>query len=582
MQKDRWDLSDLFADDAAFEKELKQFSEDMKGVVAFQGKLGESAEKIKEFILFTEDMEKRATNMAVYAHLRYDTDTRDPVSQSMISRVDQVLSQFGALVSFGMPELLSLDEGLLKSVLKLEGMAGHAHSLEDMLRRKQHVLDKDQEKIIAMTGMFSGAASDAYSKLKNADMVYEDAVDSEGKKHKLTNGTYSKYIESKDRELRKDAFRKMHLRHKENINTIASLMESEVKKNIFYAQVRGHKSARHAALFANNVPVEVMDKLIEAVHANMKTVYRLFDLRKKVLDVDELHLYDTYVPLSDVEFDIPYEEGKQIVLDAIKIYGRDYASIVENGLNNNWVDPFEREGKRGGAYSWGTYSSRPYVLMNYSNTLGSVYTLAHELGHSMHSYYSRKTQEYVNSQYCIFVAEVASTCNECILSDYLLKKEKDIERKKFILGNFMDGFKGTVYRQTMFAEFERDIYAHVESGGALTAEWMCKHYMDLVKLYFGPNVVIDEEIQYEWARIPHFYANFYVYQYATGFSAAVALSKQVIDGHPENAFEFLSSGGKDYPINILRNAGIDMESPEVVNSALSVFAGLLDEYEKLI
>lgn len=581
MEKYKWNLTEMFESDEAFEAALSAFAEDMKGITKWKGSLN-TKESIREFFLFREGLDRRAQHIVVYPRLKSDLNTKDSVTQDMVSRAVKTMTDYGMLSSFATPELLAADETVLREIVAEPGMERFAHEVDDLLRTKPYVLSAELENMLAMTRQISSAASNAYRLLKNADTTYPDAVDSHGNTHPLTDGSYGRLIQSKNRELRKDAFRKMHNYHGEKINTFASLLESEVKKNIFYAKARGHETARHAALFANNIPVTVMDKLIDAVHRNLPTIYRAFDMRKKALGLDQLHLYDTYVSLADCDFKVSYEEAKDMVKGAIKVYGADYAKEATIGLETGWVDVYESEGKRGGAYSGGSYDSAPYILMNYNDTLNSAFTLIHELGHSMHSFYSRKNQDFYNANYSIFVAEVASTCNECLLNDYLLKTVEDKEKRKYILGHFIDGFRATVYRQTMFAEFERDIHAHVEAGGTLTADFLCNHYLSLVKLYFGPNVVIDEEIKYEWARIPHFYANFYVYQYATGFSAAVALSDQVLSGNPDAALNFLSSGGSDYPINVLRNAGIDMETEEPVARALKVFANCIDEYEKLM
>lgn len=581
-QKDKWDLTPMYESDEAWYAELEKFLEEIPSLAKYQGKLGESQETLKNFVKESNDMDRRADKLYTYAHLRNDQNTKDPKTQDMNGRGMQMYSKLGQTLAFAEPELLSLDESFIASMLEDPEMQVYHHHFKKLLRKKPHVLSGEMEGLLALASEALGAPQSAFGMLNNADLVFEDAIDSQGKAHKLTHGSYGMYMQSKDRQLRKDAFQKMAAAFKAHINTIASLLASEVKKNVFYARARKYTSAREAALFRNNIPVSVYDKLIDAVNANMPTIYKAFDQRKKQLGVDELHLYDMYVPLSEIEYPVTYDEAKEMTLESVKLYGEEYVGIAKNGFESGWVDVYESEGKRSGAYSSGCYDSAPYMLMNYNGTLNSAFTLTHELGHSMHSYFSRKNQAYVNAGYSIFVAEVASTCNECLLNHYLLNKETDKEKRKYILGHYIDSFRSTIYRQTMFAEFERDIHAHVENGGTLTADFMCEHYIGLVKKYFGPNVVIDEEIKYEWARIPHFYGNFYVYQYATGFSAAVALSDQVISGKPENALRFLSAGGSDYPINVLRNAGIDMESEEPVNRALKVFAEVVEEYNKLI
>ncbi len=581
MENYKWNLGEMFESDEAFEKAFAEFSRDFEGIARWKGILGNSKENIVGYLKESDELERRGYNMLVYAHMRNDLDTRDSKSQDILTRIERAMTNYSMANSFAGPELLAVDEDVLRSIPNEPGMADYSHMIDNLIRNKKHVLSPELENMLAMTKQFSDAADKAYGKLKDADLVYEDVADSEGKAHPLTEASYGKYMESRDRVLRKNTFEKKYAAYISHINTFASLLESEVKKNIFYARARGFESARHAALHGNNVPVSVMDSMIDAVHANLPTLYRVFDIRRRALGYDELHLYDNNVTIADCDFEVPFEEGKKMVLEAVKIYGSDYAEIAECGLNSGWADVYESEGKRGGAYSWGSYDSAPYMLLNYNDTLDSVFTLAHELGHSMHSYYTRKAQPYVNSHYATFVAEVASTCNECLLNDYLLKNEKDADKRKYIIGNFIDSFKGTIFRQAMFAEFERDIHARVEAGGSLTVDYLCDHYLELVKLYFGPNVVCDEQIKYEWARIPHFYMNFYVFQYSTGFSAAVALSKQILEGRTDNAFKFLSSGGSDYPIQILRNAGIEMETSETVENALKVFKQLVDEYEIL-
>lgn len=582
MEKYKWNLNEMFESDEAFEAAFEEFSREMKGITKWKGTLAGSKENIIGYIRERDALERKCSNLFVYTRLRHDLDTRDSKSQDMLTRVEHAMTSYYMANSFGEPELLAVDEDILRSIPNESGMEEYAHSIDALIRNKKYILSPELENLLAMTRQFSDAADKAYGKLKDADLSYEDVFDSEGKAHQLTEASFGKMMESRDRVLRKDAFEKKYKAYSDHINTFASLLESEVKKNIFYAKARGFESARHASLYANNVPVSVMDKMIEAVHACLPSLYKFYDIRKKALGYDELHLYDNYVNIAECDFEVPFEEGKKMVLDAVSIYGRDYAEIATRGLEGGWADVYESEGKRGGAYSWGSYDSAPYMLLNYNDTLDSAFTLAHELGHSMHSYYTRKNQAYVNSDYATFVAEVASTCNECLLNDYLLKHETDKEKRRYIIGKFIDSFKGTIFRQAMFAEFERDIHARVEAGGSLTVDYLCDHYMELVKLYFGPGVVCDEEIKYEWARIPHFYMNFYVFQYATGFSAAVALSKQIIDGNTENAFKFLASGGSDYPIQILRNAGIEMETSETVESALKVFTKLVDEFEPAV
>jgi oligoendopeptidase F len=417
-------------------------------------------------------------------------------------------------------------------------------------------------------------------------MTFEDAIDSEGNAHPITNGSYIPLMMREDRELRKDAFTKYYANYKAHINTFAALLQTEVKKNIFYAKARGFKSAREAALFDNHIPVTVPDALIEAVHGKLDRFYEYMKLRKDVLGYDALHLYDIYNPIVEsVDFKVTYDEAQEMTLGALKPLGEAYGAVVEDAYKSRWIDVYENEGKRSGAYSWGTYDSRPYILLNHKDNVDSMFTLIHEMGHSMHSYLTHQTQPFVYGHYSIFLAEVASTTNEALLNDYLMKTIKDEGRKKYIVNHYLEQFRGTIFRQTMFAEFERDIHATVEAGGALTAEYLCSHYLELNRKYFGPDVVIDDAIQYEWARIPHFYYDFYVYQYATGFSAAIALSDRIINEGKTAVtayLDFLKSGASDSPIPILRRAGADMETEVPVGEALNRFAEVVNAFGELV
>lgn len=577
-----WDLSSLFATEEDFEKALSDFQNDLPSFGKYKGQLGKSVESLKEYIKFKEDMGSRGYNLFVYSKMKLDLNTKLSNSQDMKTRAENALSKFSQETAFDKPELMSLDENWLKEALDDPDLKEYKHSFDDMLRHKPHILSDELESLLAQADEFSGGAQNTFTLLTNADMVFEDAVDSNKKAHKLTNSTYGLLIQSKDRELRKSTFHNIYKTYKSHINTIASLMETEVKKNIFYARARGFNSAREAALFENNVPISVQDRLIDSIHANMATLHKAIDLRRKALGYEQFHLYDNYVPLSEYSEEIPYEQAKDTVLKAMEPMGEEYVNVMKKGFESRWIDVYPADGKNSGAYSWGTYDSPPYMLLNYNNTLNDVFTLAHEFGHSMHSYLSHKNQPRVSGNYSIFVAEVASTTNESLLNHYLMENETNIDKKELIITNFIDAFRGTVFRQGMFAEFERDIHAHVEAGGALTPDYLCDHYLELVKKYFGPSAVIDEDIKYEWSRIPHMYYNFYVYQYSTGLSAAIALSDDIIKNGPEQALKFLSAGSSDYPINVLKNSGIDMESGKTVDAALKVFEKLVNDYEKIL
>lgn len=581
-----WDLSDLYADDAAWELDFKAVKADAEHFKTFKGKMTQSPETLIESIKLREKISRLMENIVTYARQKQDENTKNATYQGLVARAETLMAEVSEMMSFAIPELLGQDYALIKSHLVHPELKIYEKFFEDLFRGKPHILSEEIESLLAQTQELGRVPSNAYGMLLNADMTFEDAIDSEGNAHPLTNGSYISLMMSTDRKLRMDAFEKFYKVYGAHINTISTLMQSEVKKNIFYSKVRNHSSSRAAALFENNIPVSVPDKLIDAVNANLDTFYKYMKLRKRVLGVEELHLYDIYTPIiSNVDFKIPYDEAKTTVTDALGVLGDSYQTVLKSAFTDGWIDVYETEGKRSGAYSWGTYDSKPYILLNHKDNLDSMFTLAHELGHSMHSYLTHKNQPYVYGNYSIFVAEVASTTNEALLNDHLLKTITDPEKKKYVLNHYLEQFRGTIFRQTMFAEFERDIHKHVEAGGALTSEFMCDHYLALNRKYFGPDVIIDDSIKYEWARIPHMYYEFYVYQYATGFSAAISLADQILkEGEPaiERYLEFLSSGSKDYPIEILRAAGADMETEHPVTNALNVFKSVVDELDALL
>jgi oligoendopeptidase F len=585
-EKYLWNLTDLFEDDDKWELSFKEVKDETEAFKRFKGKLLESPETLHQAIRSRENISRKLTDLVTYSRMKLDENTKSPTYQGLVSRSETLMTEISDALSFFNPELLSVEFETIEKMLAYEPLQIYRQAFSDLFRSKPHTLSEELESVLAQTEELAGVPSNAYGMLLNADMTFEDVTDSEGKTHKLTNGTYVPLLMGKDRVLREDAFNKYYKVYESHINTIATLMQSEVKKNIFYSKMRKHSSSRAAALFENNIPVSVPDQLIEAVNANLETFYKYMKLRKRVLGLEELHLYDVYTPIvGNVEFPVEYDEAREIVTLAVGPLGKKYQDTVKSAFEDRWIDVFETEGKRSGAYSWGTYDSKPYVLLNHKNNVDSMFTLAHELGHSVHSYLTRENQPYVYGNYSIFVAEVASTTNEALLNDHLLKTIEDEGKRKYILNHYLEQFRGTIFRQTMFAEFERDIHSHVEAGGALTAEFMCDHYLELNKKYFGPDVIIDDAIKYEWARIPHMYYNFYVYQYATGFSAAIALANQILtEGEPavERYLEFLSSGCSDYPIDILRKAGADMETKAPVANALSVFKKVVDELDALL
>ncbi|OJV66723.1 MAG: oligoendopeptidase F [Clostridiales bacterium 38-18] len=582
----KWRLDDLFVDDTSWEEAFNKIKTDLSVFKAFKGTLTQSSEALLKGLNAYEALSRNLMNVVTYARLRLDENTKNATYQALVSRSESLMTEFGESTAFLTPELLSVEYDAIQALLQSDALKVYQKYFENLFRNKPHILSEEMEAVLAQTAEIGDAPSNTYGMLLNADMTFEDAIDAEGKPHKLSNGSYVSILMGEDRVLRKDAFEKFYKVYEAHNNTIASLMQAEVKKNIFFSKMRKHPSAREAALFENNIPASVPDKLIEAVNANLETFYKYMRLRKRVLGVDELHLYDIYTPIvAGVDFNIPYEEARATVTEALGVLGKSYQDVIKSSFTDGWIDVYETEGKRSGAYSWGTYDSKPYVLLNHKDNLDSMFTLAHELGHSMHSYLTRENQPYVYGNYSIFVAEVASTTNEALLNDYLLKTITDSEKKKYILNHYLEQFRGTIFRQTMFAEFERDIHKHVEEGGALTAEFLNQHYYDLNKKYFGPDVIIDEAIKYEWSRIPHMYYNFYVYQYATGFSAAIALSDAILkQGAPalDQYLGFLSSGSSDYPINILRAAGADMETEHPVSNALAVFKTIVDELDTML
>lgn len=581
-----WDLEQIFTSDEEWEKAFKEVKETLHQAKKFQGKLSESADILLEVLQIQDQLGQKIGKVYVYSHLKKDEDNTNSKYVAYNDRSSSLYTEVGSALSFIVPEILSLEESTLQHFLEEnKDLQLYSHAIAEITRQRDHVLSADEEAIIAQTGELAGAPGDIFTMINNADMKFPNVKDENGEEKELTHGRYIQFLESKDRRVRKDAFEAMYSSFKKQRNTLAATLNASVKKDIFYGKVRNYSSAIETAVDKDNVPVDVYNNLIDTVHEHLPLFHRYISLRKKVMGLEELHMYDVYVPLvQDTDVKFAYEEGQKLVLDSLKPLGEDYLSIVEQGFKNRWIDVYENEGKRSGAYSSGTYGTPPYVLLNYQDTLDNVYTLAHEIGHSLHSYYSRKEQPYVYSGYSIFVAEVASTLNEALLTHHLLQATTDPKKKMYILNHYLDGFKGTLFRQTMFAEFEKLIHSKVEEGEALTSDLLSEMYYDLNLKYFGPDMVVDQDIEFEWARIPHFYMNFYVYKYATGFSAAAALSKQIIEeGAPaiERFLAFLKSGSSDYPIEVLKKAGVDMTSPDPIRQALKVFEDTLTQLEEL-
>ena len=583
--EDRWATEDLYATDEAWEQELASLEQDKAELVVYEGRLGESGETLYTYLSKSEQMGVKISRLANYVMRKADEDTRNPVYQAMSGKFSSVMVALNAARSFETPEIMALsDEAMDAFYAECPKLERYRRALNNKRRRKAHTLSAAEEKLLAAADEMASAPHDTYNLFANADISFQDAVDAQGNRHPLRQGNFVSYEESPDRELRKSAYENLYSSFRNYKNTAASLLNGENKQRKFYAEARKYPSAFEAALDGTNVPTSVYLNLIEAVHQNLDKLHRYVRLRKKLLGVDELHFYDIYTPLlSDVDKKIPFAEAKQTVYDALYPLGEDYRAILKEGFENRWIDVYTNEGKRSGAYSAGA-AVHPFVLLNYTGTLDSQFTLAHEMGHALHSYLSNKHQNPVDSNYVIFVAEVASTCNEALLMEYLLSKTTDKKERAYLINHFLDQFKGTLYRQTMFAEFELNIGKMVAEGRTLTADVLSAEYKRLNQMYYGPDMVVDDYIAVEWARIPHFYYNYYVFQYATGYSAAIALSRRILNEGEEAVKDylgFLSGGCSKTPIDLLKGAGVDMTSPEPVNQALELFDRLLDEMEEL-
>jgi len=584
--EDTWAIEDLYATDEAWEQELQTMEADKEALSAFAGQISGSAQKLAEYLSLMEKTDEKAEKLANYCMRKADEDTRVAKYQAMSGRFMSVIVGLSAACSFETPEIMSIDQQTLADYYaQCPELERYRRYLTDKRRLKEHVLTPAEERLMASAGEMAQAPDSIYSLFADADMTFPDAVDAKGEKHPLSQGTFVACEESPDRVLRKSAYENLYHSFGAFKNTAAGLLNAQNKQLKFFADARKYESAFEASLSRTNVPTSVYLNLIEAVHRNADKMHRYIRLRKKLLGVDELHFYDIYTPLvKDVDKQIPYAQAKQTIYEALAPMGEDYRAILKEGFDNRWVDVYQNVGKRSGAYSAGA-AVHPFVLMNYNGTLDSQFTLAHEMGHAIHSYLSNKNQNPIDANYVIFVAEVASTCNEALLMEHLLSKTTDKKERAYLINHFLDQFKGTIYRQTMFAEFELNIGRMVQQGQTLTAETLCKEYRRLNELYYGPDIVVDDEIAMEWARIPHFYYNYYVFQYATGYSAAIALSRRILkEGKPavEDYLNFLSGGCSKSPIELLKGAGVDMTSPEPVEQALSLFGELLDEMEKLM
>lgn len=583
-----WRLEDIFQTDEEWEKEYSSIQETIPEGEQFKGRLDENADMLYEALQFQSKLSERMGKLYTYAHMRYDQDTANSHYQGFNARAESLYSRFASVFSYIVPEILAMDESKLNRFLEEnKGLQLYRQALDEINLKRGHVLSSEQEALLAEASEVLGASGTTFGMLNNADLVFPVIQDEDGNDVQLSHGNYIRFLESQDRNVREQAFKSVYDTYGKYTNTFASTLSGTIKKDNFYAKARNYDSARQAALVANNIPESVYDSLVSTINKNLHLLQRYVGLRKKVLQVDELHMYDLYVPLiKEVDMKIKYEEAKDILLEGLKPLGEDYINILKEGFENRWVDVVENKGKRSGAYSSGVYGTNPYILMNWHDNVNNLFTLAHEFGHSVHSYYTRKYQPYPYGNYSIFVAEVASTCNEALLGDYLQKTTDDKQKRLYLINHYLEGFRGTVFRQTMFAEFEHLIHQKAQNGEALTPDLLTREYYELNKKYFGEeNLHIDKEIGLEWSRIPHFYYNYYVYQYATGFSAATALSQQILDEGEEAVnryIEFLQAGSSDYPIEVLKKAGVDMTSSEPIEAACKVFEEKLNEMEQLL
>ena len=583
--EDTWATEDLYATDACWEAELATLEEDKARVLTFAGRLAESADVLYSYLKDMEAVDAKAELLANYCMRKADEDTRNTTYQAMTGKFMSAVVALSAAASFATPEIMAISEEQLDGFYAAQPeLERYRRYLTNMRRRKAHTLSAAEEKLLAAAGEMAGAPDDIYGMFTNADMTFPDALDSDGKAHPVSQGTFVLCEESPDRVLRKNAYESLYRSFGKFKNTAAGLLNAQNKQLKYFAEARKYDSAFEASLDRTNVPTSVYLNLIEAVHQNLDKMHRYVRLRKKLLGVEQLHFYDVYTSLvGGVDKHIPFAEAKQTVYDSLAPLGEDYRKILKEGFENRWIDVYQNEGKRSGAYSAGA-AVHPFVLLNYTGTLDSQFTLAHEMGHALHSYLSNKHQNPIDADYVIFVAEVASTCNEALLMEYLLGRTKDKKERAYLINHFLDQFKGTLYRQTMFAEFELNIGRMAQEGKTLTADVLCAEYRRLNEMYYGPDMVVDDEIAMEWARIPHFYYNYYVFQYATGYSAAIALSRKILaegESAVKDYLGFLSGGCSKSPIDLLKGAGVDMTSPEPVNQALQMFGELLDEMEAL-
>lgn len=585
-QQYKWKMEDLYVTNEAWEEDFAKLQKGIENIKSFEGTLGESAENLLKMQKSCDELNQLAEKVYVYANQRLHEDTGNAYYQGLSGRAQMLLVQMSEASSYIEPEILNIPEEKLEEMIKTKGLQKYETYFRRLLRRKEHILSKEMEELLAGVDEVAEGPKDTFMMFNNADIKFPIITGEDGEPVEITHGKYVKLLESQNREVRKAAFEGLYETYGKFKNTLAATYRANVKQAGFFAKARKYESSLKAALDGSAIPVEVYDSLIESVHAHLPALHEYVKVRKEKLGVEELHMYDLYVPIvGEADKKIPYEEAKEIVLAGLAPLGDDYQELLKKGFNEGWIDVYENEGKRSGAYSWGAYGTHPYVLMNYQDNLNNVFTLAHEMGHALHSYHSDETQDYIYAGYKIFVAEVASTCNEALLIRYLLDNSKDDKEKAYLLNYFLEQFRGTLFRQTMFAEFEKIAHAKSEAGETLTAEVLCDIYYDLNKQYFGDEIVVDKEIALEWSRIPHFYTPFYVYQYSTGFSAAIAISSKILNGEQgivEKYKKFLSGGSSLDCIDLLKICDVDMTTKEPVEEALKVFESTLKDFSKII
>lgn len=585
----KWAIEDLYKEDEDWKRDYELLKSRIPELTKFRGRLGESAEVLLSMQKLSDELNQLLEKIYVYANQRLHENTDNSTYQNMASQAQGLLVELSESLSFVEPELMELPDGIIETFLdENEELLVYRQYFENIIRQKKHVLPTEQEQLLAAMGEVAESPKDTFSMFNNADIRFPEITGEDGHPVQVTHGRYMSLMQSRNRQVRKDAFEAMYGVYGDWRNTLAAMYRANVKQEAFLAKAHKYTSDLEAALDGSHIPVKVYEQLIEAVHESMPLMYRYMKLRKKLLGVEELHMYDLYVPVIEQDHsEIPFEQAKKTVLEGLAPMGEEYLHLLREGFDHGWIDVYENQGKRTGAYSWGAYGTHPYVLLNYQGTLHDVFTLAHEMGHALHSWYSDEHQPYIYAGYRIFVAEVASTCNEALLIHYLMEQSKkagDQKKTMYLMNYFLEQFRTTLFRQTMFAEFEKITHGLQEQGETLTADRLCEIYYDLNKLYFGEEICVDQEIAMEWARIPHFYTPFYVYQYATGFSAAIALSKQILEqGAPavEQYKKFLKGGSSMYPLELLKMAGVDMEQKAPVQDALAVFAQYLDEMERL-